>query len=218
MLNLSIITKEKVIKIYGIYAHRNKIDNAVFYVGKQIKNNVNPKYIRSEDFEKERSEEYKKYVEKIGTNNIEVIWLYKTNDENIKLNKLEKHFQELYYDIYREKFLCYEFVAYGNKNPNFGNYWSEEKKQRLSKLKKDNNHGKGKNNSRATKCMLHFPSGETKNFDYLGQMKEWFWNNITDNIKIDLQENEFKELKYSCIPKRRREAYKKSIGFYYTRV
>lgn len=202
--------------MYGIYAHRNKIDDTIFYVGKQEKTKFD--YIRSEDFTNQRSDKYLKCVEEIGKDNIEIIWLYKTDNENIKLNKIEKHFQELYFDIYKEKFLCYEFVAYGDKNPNFGNYWSQEKKERLSKLRKNNEHSKGKKNPKAVKCMLHFPDGKTKEFDYIGEMRDWFWKNITDNVKINIQENEFKDLKYSCIPKSRREAYNKSIGFYYTRA
>lgn len=181
-----------------------------------MKHNSDKDYIRSKDFIKNRSEEYLEYVDKIGIKNIEIIWLYKTNDENVRLNKIEKHFQELYFDLYKDKFLCFEMVAYGERNPNFGNYWSQEKKDKLSEKRKNNKHSKGKNNPRATECILHFPNGNKKQFNFLGEMRNWFWDNITDGIQVRLQENEFKHLK--CIKNDRKEAYAKSIGYYYTRV
>ena len=141
---------------------------------------------------------------------------YIESGENVKLNKIEKHFQELYFDLYKDKFLCFEMVAYGERNPNFGNYWSQEKKDKMSKKRKNNEHSKGKNNPRATPCILHFPNGNKEQFNFLGEMRSWFWENITDGIQIRLQENEFEHLKF--IKNNRKEAYAKSIGYYYTRV
>ena len=202
------------IKIYGIYAHRNKINNIVFYVGKQQKNKSG--YIRSETFYSGRSDKYKEYVELIGVDNIEIIWLYKTLDENEPLNEKEKIFQEAYYRIYGDDFMCNEFVAYKERNPNFGNSWSDEQREALSRVRKKNGKSKGKNNPMAKKCLLHFPNGETKKFNTLSGTREWFWKNITDGEKIGLCKNEFSLKNVKCMKKDRRQPYEKSIGFYYT--
>ena len=53
-------------------------------------------------------------------------------------------------DVYREK---YHYMYLGDKNPNYGNHWTEEQKKHLSNLRKRNGKSKGANNSRAKKVM-----------------------------------------------------------------
>ena len=204
------------VTIYGIYAHKNKIDKNIFYVGKQQK--IKGEYIRSELFEVARSSEYLEYIKEIGIENIEIIWLYETLDENESLSEKEKIFQEAYYKIYGDKFLCKELISYGDKNPNYGRVWTQEKKDELGRKRRENGKSKGGKNSMAVKCILHFPTGETKNFDTIAETREWFWENITDGIKIELNENIFISKSTRHMPKHRREPYNKSIGYYYTRA
>lgn len=64
----------------GIYAHVNKVNGRVFYVGQQRVNNN-----RAYDFKTQRNDEYKKYVEKIGVENVDVVWLYESCDCNENL-------------------------------------------------------------------------------------------------------------------------------------
>ena len=202
--------------MYGIYAHRNKIDGTVFYVGSQrYRKNYGRKIIdRSKEFWKQRSKEYYQYISKIGEENIEIIWLYTTDDPNEPLLDKEKMFQDIYYKIYKDKFLCYEFCSYGERNPNFGNKWTDEMKKSLSKKKVDKL--KNELNPNAKKCTLHFPDGQTKDFLYLRQMNDWIKENITDGIHIRIDKDEFKLRKISSMQTSRRKAYKKTIGFYYT--
>lgn len=193
----------------GIYAHRNKLNNVIFYVGKQ-----ETEYDRSHDFFKQRNDKYLNLVKEIGIENIEVIWLYISNNDE-PLNKIEKYFQEVYFALHDDLFLCSEFVAYGVRNPNFGNKWTKEQKEKLSKKRKTNEKSKGKNNSRAIPCTLYFPDGSKKDFDYLGEMRKYFYNLIGG--KARLSENNFIPIEEKFIPYKKREIYKKSIGFYYKR-
>lgn len=202
--------------LYGIYAHRNKLDGTIFYVGSQRPRKYYGRKVieRSKDFWKSKSKNYYKYIAEIGEENIEIIWLYITNDPDENLLKKEKMFQDIYYNIYKEKFLCYEFCSYGERNPNFGNQWTDEQKKSLSKKRVDKL--KNELNPNAKKCTLHFPDGKTKDFSYLRQMNDWIKENITDGIYIRIDKDKFKLRKISAMQTIRREAYKKTIGFYYT--
>lgn len=51
----------------GIYAHKNKLNNTIFYVGVQAMENG-----RAHNF-KQRSEHHRKYIEDIGEDNVEVL-------------------------------------------------------------------------------------------------------------------------------------------------
>ena len=59
----------------GIYAHKNKLNNKIFYVGQQKLHND-----RAHQFGKNRSESYREYVDRIGIDNVEVMWLHITED------------------------------------------------------------------------------------------------------------------------------------------
>ena len=183
----------------GIYAHVNKINGRVFYVGQQRCHNN-----RAYDFKNQRSDRYKKYVEEIGIENVEVVWLYKSVDDNESLFPIESFYQHKYY---QDGFLkTRELVQNGENNSNYGNHWSEEQRKRLSeKMKgryvgKDNpNYGNhwtdeqkkksseaakkrgslsGVKNPKATACILYGPNGFEKKFDLLKDMTEWVSNNV----------------------------------------
>lgn len=201
-------------KTFGIYAHRNKLTNEVFYVGQQRKNNSN-NLERAFDFSKHRNKKYDEYVKNIGFKNIEVIWLYKTNDENEKLHQKEKMFQEIYHNIYKEKFLTTELLLHKENNPNYGNKWTEEKKKALSEKKKSLKQSVGDKNGMARSCILYGPNNEQYEFTTLKEMRQWFKDNVVDGDTVWPPENEYKEKNVKYIRPSKRDAYYKAIGWYY---
>ena len=122
---------------FGIYAYRDMTSNIIFYVGRQSQSKSKEKdnYLRAYDFyAKNRNEKCLNHIKTIGERNVEVLWLYKTNDEHEKLFSIELKFQAIYYDIYKDLFLCNEQLI-EKFNPNHGNKWTEEKKKLLSEKK-----------------------------------------------------------------------------------
>ena len=114
----------------GVYAYKNILDGTIFYVGRQSYSVALEQYDyqRAEDFEStNRNVDCLNYIKKIGKENIEIIWLYETKDVSENLFPIELKFQELYYNIYKDNFLCYEHLL-EDKNPNFGNKWGRRKK------------------------------------------------------------------------------------------
>ena len=183
----------------GIYAHVNKITGCVFYVGQQRVNNN-----RAYDFKTQRNDEYKKYVEKIGIKNVEVVWLYEPADCNENLFTAEYVYQNKYY---QGGFLkTRELILGSENNPNYGNHWSEEQRKRMSKKMKGRYDGKnnpnygnkwsdeqkerdrerakrqgafaGTKNPKASACILYGPNGFEKKFGLLKDMAEW----VSDNV------------------------------------
>lgn len=184
----------------GIYAHKNKLNNTIFYVGVQAMENG-----RAHNF-KQRSEHHRKYIEDIGEDNVEVLWLYKAKpDEDRKaLSKYEVYYQNLYYN---PEFQTKEYIIFGKDNPNYGNHWTDEMKQAMSEKRRRNGKSKGENNpqygqtwagrlgndpnkialtkkhmsegrmgsknGRATNCTVHSPDGKEYHFDILKDMDDW---------------------------------------------
>ena len=175
----------------GIYAHVNKINGRVFYVGQQRCHNN-----RAYDFKKQRSDRYKKYVEEIGIENVEVVWLYKSVDDNESLFPIESFYQHKYY---QDGFLkTRELVQNGKNNSNYGNYWNEEQRKHLSKKMK----GRyvGEDNPKATACILYGPNGFEKKFNLVKDMTEWVSNNVVhgelkDYMTINRDSHRRKEYK-----------------------
>lgn len=193
----------------GIYAHKDKKNGKIFYVGQQRKNGID----RAHDFRlQKRNKLWQDYVKHHGgIDNIEVIWLYVSHDDNESLFHIEHLYQKKYFELNPEIFACHELIQQGKLNSNYGNYWTDDMKHRISVLnsgrlvgKKNPMYGvsmlermhgdkqkyeawkkslceirKGGNNSRAIKCKLIGPDGFEKIFDYKGQMEKWFLKNIS---------------------------------------
>lgn len=208
--------RREVIEIFGIYAHKNKTNGKIFYVGQQRKTTFGN--IRAYTFYENRSERYIEYVNKIGKENIEVIWLYETNDENESLYKLEKKFQEIYYSIYQDDFLTNELILQKENNPNYGKFWTDEKRKKLSEKKKVLKATVGDKNGMARRCVLYGPDGEEHHFTTLKEMREWFKVNVVDGDTIWPPENEYKNKNIKFVQKNKIEAFKKAIGWYYKKM
>lgn len=183
----------------GIYAHVNKINGRVFYVGQQRVNNN-----RAYDFKTQRNNEYKKYVEKIGIENVDVVWLYESSDCNENLFTAEWIYQNKYYQngflktrelIFngennpnynnhwneRQRKLMSEKMKNrydGKNNPNYGNRWNDEKREKARKRAKKQGEFSGTNNPKASPCILYGPNGFEKKFELLKEMAEWVSKNI----------------------------------------
>lgn len=205
----------------GVYAYKNILDGTIFYVGRQSYSVALEQYgyQRAEDFEStNRNVDCLNYIKKIGKENIEIVWLYETKDVSENLFPIELKFQELYYNIYKDNFLCYEHLL-EDKNPNFGNKWSEEKRLALSEKRKRNGKSKGKNNPSARKCILFGPNDEEIKFDTISDMRTYFQENIAKGkYPYEPQQNEFKDKNIKRISPDKRDAYKRTIGWYYIKV
>lgn len=183
----------------GIYAHVNKIDGRVFYVGQQRVNNN-----RAYDFKTQRNDRYKKYVRMIGIENVEVVWLYVSCDRSENLFTAEYVYQNKYY---QNGFLkTRELIISGENNPNYNNHWSKEQRKHMSDKMvgryegKDNpNYGHkwdskmkeaarekakkqrsfaGVKNPTASSCILFGPEGFEMKFDLLKDMSKWVSENL----------------------------------------
>lgn len=153
----------------GIYAHKNKLNNKIFYVGQQRIHND-----RAYQFNKNRSNSYIEYVKNITEENIEVIWLHITEDEDENLFPIESYYQNKFHS---PEMVTSELFQEGEMNSNYGNFWSDRKKKKLSEKTSDGSR-KGSNNARATPCTLFGPDNQKIHFDYLGAMDEYIGNNI----------------------------------------
>jgi len=191
------------IKKFYVYAHKNKINNKIFYIGGKYSKNK-----REFDF-KIRSNLWKEEVSKIGIENVEVIILFESDNIN-EVRKKEVYYQQYYYKL-GENYCCKEFCNYGKNNPNYQNYWtdiqkqnlslkmkgrykgknnpnynnkwSEEKKKKLSDLKKKNGLLKGKNNPKAKACILYLRDSSFIEFDTKSELIQYLINNYkTANI------------------------------------
>lgn len=106
----------------GIYAHINKLNGKVFYVGQQkIHNN------RAYDFNN-RSDRWKEYVSKISEENVEVKFLYETDDDDVNLYPLESKYQKEFF-IRDGEMVTRELIQFGEHNSNYGNRWTSEMKK-----------------------------------------------------------------------------------------
>lgn len=203
---------------YGVYAYRNKIDNTIFYVGQQKHSHIheNNEYLRAYDFyQKSRGKKCVEHIKNIGIDNIEVIWLYKTENKNEKIFSKELKFQYLYYEIYKEKFLCSEMLN-GKFNPNYGNKWTQEMKDSLGRKRTANGQSKNEKNPMATKVVLISPTGKTYHFTMIKNMQMWISKNITQGINYNLLRNKPLITKnINFIKKEYREAVTNLQGWYY---
>lgn len=193
----------------GIYAHKDKKNGTIFYVGQQRTDDID----RAHDFRpRKRNKLWHDYVKYHGgLSNIEVIWLYISHDDNESLFHIESFYQKKYFVTNPESFACHELIQEGKMNSNYGNYWTDEMKQHMSvlnsgrfagsknpmygipmieRLKGDKQryeewrkllsaNNAGGNNPRAIKCKLFGPNGFEKTFDYKRQMVRWFAKNIS---------------------------------------
>lgn len=193
----------------GVYAHRNKKDGTIFYVGQQRTNDID----RAHDFTpRKRNKLWRDYVKYHGgLSNVEVIWLYVSHDDNESLFHIEHLYQKKYFELNPEIFTCHELIQQGKLNSNYGNYWTDDMKHHISVLNSGRLVGKknpmygismlermhgdeqryeewkkmqgkkssGGNNGRSIKCKLFGPNGFEKIFDYRGQMEKWFAENIS---------------------------------------
>lgn len=193
----------------GIYAHKDKKNGTIFYVGQQRKNDID----RSHDFRsRKRNKLWWDYVKHHGgIDNIEVVWLYISHDDNESLFHIEHLYQKKYYELNPEIFACHELIQQGKLNSNYGCYWTDDMKHHMSVVNSgkydgeknpmygismfERMHGdkqryeqwkkleskktQGGRNGRAIKCKLMGPNGFEKTFDYKGQMVKWFLKNIS---------------------------------------
>ena len=183
----------------GIYAHVNKINGRVFYVGQQRVNNN-----RAYDFKTQRNDRYKKYVKEIGIENVDVVWLYESADDNESLFTAEWVYQNKYYQDgflktnelifngknnpnYNNRWNAKQRKAMsdrmknryvGKDNPNYGNKWSDEKKDEARERAKKQGGFSGVNNPKASPCILYGPHGFKKKFKLLKDMSEWVSKNV----------------------------------------
>ena len=76
----------------------------------------------------------------------------------------EKEMQHRLYGVYQSQEFRDKISALvqGENNPNYGNHWSEEQKEHLSKLRKENGKSSGVNNPRAT-TIICLETGEIFN-------------------------------------------------------
>lgn len=103
-------------------------------------------YIMPEEIKKKISESSKKRWE----------------DEEYLSRQMEHRLNGVYQsDEFRAKI---SNIVQGENNPNYGNRWTEEQKQKMSKKRKENGKSKGENNSRATKIKC-VETGKT--YDYI---------------------------------------------------
>lgn len=158
----------------GIYAHKNKLNNKIFYIGQQRIHND-----RSNQFNLHRSDKYLEYVKNIGEDNIEVIWLHITEDEDENLFPIESYYQNKFHSL---EMVTGELFQEGEMNSNYGNFWSERKKKKQSNKVSDGRR-KGAGNARATSCTLFGPEGQKIHFDYLGAMDIYVGDNILKSGK-----------------------------------
>lgn len=63
----------------------------------------------------------------------------------------------------------------GKQNNNYGNYWTDEQKKRMSELRRSNGKSKGVLNCKATPCtVFDFRTSKIYHFDYIGQGVKFF--------------------------------------------
>lgn len=202
---------------FGVYAYRELATNIVFYVGRQSESQAMLKkgYLRAYDFYGRRNDRCAKRIEEIGLNGFEVMWLYKTDDREISLFAIEMKFQELYYNIYKDDFLCAELLI-GKFNPNYENKWSPEMKKALSEKKKRLKQSANEKNGAAQECVLISPEGRAISFSMMKTMKKWININLNDGADyFPLKYNEPYDVKMSCVRLDRRELSKKMLGWKY---
>lgn len=203
---------------YGVYAYRDIINNVVFYVGRQShsKAKENENYLRAYDFySKSRNKKCVNYIKTIGENNVEVLWLYKTTNKGEKLFSIELKFQEVYYNIYKDLFLCDELLI-EKFNPNYGNKWTEEKRRALSEKKKALKQSSNEKNNMAREVVLISPDGKAISFSMVKTMKLWIKNNMNGGIDyFPLKTNKIHDPKLSAVRRDRRELSENLIGYKY---
>lgn len=192
----------------GIYAHKDKKNGKIFYVGQQRTNSIDRAY----DFRfQKRNKLWRDYVEHHGgIDNIEVVWLYVSHDDDESLFHIEHLYQKKYFKLNPEIFACHELIQQGKLNSNYGHYWTDDMKHRMSIINSGKYDGEknpmygismlermygnkqryeewkkaqskvtsGGRNGRAIKCKLIGPNGFEKTFDYKRQMEDWFAKNI----------------------------------------
>lgn len=143
----------------GIYAIYNKIDNKI-YVGKSknIEKRIKGHFsgLRSEYFNSKTVNRYLfNAFKKYGEENFKWKILHEIKElDEVLLSELELHYMDLY-QSYKQEFgynlrrdsstgmvvheqtrLLISENNMGENNPNFGNKWSEEQKENMSKIKK----------------------------------------------------------------------------------
>lgn len=123
---------------------------------------------------------------------------YKTVLETRKENKIERG-KYIKTEEHREKIsksLMGKLV--GEKNPNYGNYWSEEKKNLMSIKKKEDGKSSKENNPKAKICALYDFLTDTKyDLQYIREIPEkinrkldYNWNSIMANRYILINKGE----------------------------
>lgn len=168
---------------FGIYAYRDLTSNVIFYVGRQSVSVAmyEKGYLRAYDFYGNRNSRCVDHIKEIGLDNLEVVWLYKTDDKEVKLFPMELKFQELYYNIYKNDFLCSEQLV-GKFNPNYDNKWSPEKRKALSDKKKQLKQSANEKNGSAQECVLISPNGEAISFSMMKTMRKWVSINLNGGV------------------------------------
>lgn len=203
---------------YGIYAYRNTINNVIFYVGRQSESKAKDEnnYLRAYDFHaKNRNEKCLNYMKMIGENNIEVLWLYKTENEHEKLFPIELKFQEIYYNIYKDLFLCNELLI-EKFNPNYGNKWTDEKRKLLSDKKKAQKKTINEKNGMAREVVLISPDGNVISFSMIKTLKLWIKKNMNEGIDyFPLKVNKVHNPLMSAVRNDRKKVSKNLIGYKY---
>lgn len=203
---------------YGVYAYRDIINNVVFYVGRQShsKAKENENYLRAYDFySRSRNKKCVNHIKTIGEDNVEVLWLYKTTNKDEKLFPIELKFQEVYYNIYKDLFLCDE-LSIGEFNSNYGKKWTEEKRRALSEKKKALKQSSNEKNSMAKEVVLISPDGKAISFSMVKTMKLWIKNNMNGGINyFPLQINKIHDPLLSAVRHNRKELSENLIGYKY---
>ena len=203
---------------YGVYAYRDIINNVVFYVGRQSysKAKENENYLRAYDFcPRNRNKKCVNHIKEIGEDNVEILWLYKTTNKDEKLFPIELKFQEIYYNIYKDLFLCDELLI-EKFNPNYGNKWTEEKRRALSEKKKALKQSSNEKNSMAREVVLISPDGKAISFSMIKTMKLWIKNNMNGGIDyFPLKINKVHNPKLSAVRRDRRKLSENLVGYKY---
>lgn len=133
-------------KIFYVYRYRVIDTKEVFYIGKGTGKRYKTITNRS-----------KKFLEMYESNNCEVqiLWNYLTEEEAFKLERM----LIAYYRLCTHHNLVNQLDGgeglYGTNNPNYGNKWSDDMKQKASKRVRESGNYKGdKNpNSKAVRCI-----------------------------------------------------------------
>lgn len=202
---------------FGVYAYRELATDIVFYVGRQSESQamLEKGYLRAYDFYGKRNARCTEHIKEIGLDSFEVMWLYKTNDREVSLFSIELKFQELYYNIYKDNFLCAELLI-GKFNPNYENKWSPEKRRALSDKKRRLKQSANEKNGATQECVLISPEGKAISFSMMKTMRKWININLNNGEDyFPLKYNKPHDVNLSHVRHNRRELSEKMLGWKY---